>query len=98
MDGTHTTRRWKRHAAREIISALQVSDAMTRAGFIAPEIAAELGVSVTTLFRWRSSYGGLQPKHIHRILELEAEVRRLRRLIDDLDEDLPNLKLTSTGG
>jgi putative transposase len=83
----------KRHSRVEIATKLAQANKLATQGKLQNEIARTLGVSVTTLHRWRKSPPGSQPASREpdrtrgvddRIAELRLENARLRRLITDL--------------
>lgn len=47
----------------------------------------EVGVSEYSYYRWRSELLGLKADHTKRLLELEQENRRLKRLVATLSRD-----------
>jgi putative transposase len=49
-------------------------------------------VSETTLYTWKSKYGGLEVNEARRLKELEEENRRLKQLVADLSLDREALK------
>lgn len=56
------------------------------------EICREYGISETTLYNWKSRYGGMTLSELQRVKELEAENSRLKRLVADLSLDNQVLK------
>ena len=60
----------------------QIMDAFKRveAGFTAPDICRELGVSTATFYKWRAKYGGMDVSMMSRMKELEDENRRLKKM------------------
>ena len=83
----------KRHSRIEIAAKLAQASDLARQGKLQSEIARTLGVSVTTLHRWRKAPAGSQPASREpdrtrsgddRIAELRLENARLRRLVTDL--------------
>jgi transposase-like protein len=83
----------KRHSRVEIATKLAQANKLVTQGKLQSEIARTLGVSVTTLHRWRKAPAGSQaasrePDRTRsgddRIAELRLENARLRRLITDL--------------
>ena len=83
----------KRHSRVEIATKLAQANKLATQGKLQNEIARTLGVSVTTLHRWRKTPPGSQrasrePDRTRgaydRIAELWFENARLRRLITDL--------------
>lgn len=51
------------------------------------DLAHENGVSVATLYAWRSKYGRLDPSEAQRLKQLEEENRVLKHLVADLSLD-----------
>ena len=83
----------KRHSRVEIATKLAQASELATQGKFQSEIARTLGVSVTTLHRWRKAPPGSQSASresdrtrgaADRIAELWLENARLRRLITDL--------------
>ena len=72
----------------QIVAIIQQVDA----GAKAAEVAREHGVSVATIHRWRSKYGGLEASELKRLKEIEEENRRLKALVADLTLDKEALK------
>lgn len=71
--------RKSRYTDEQIIKALQEWDAGVKPG----ELCRRLGVTETTLYRWKRKYGGLQVNEAKRLKALEEENRRLKRLVAD---------------
>ena len=72
----------------------QIIDTLKQAenGRALSELARELGVTETTLYRWRRKYGGMEVSDARRLKELEEENRKLKRLVADQALDLVALK------
>ena len=49
----------KRHSAEDIVRKLRRADELAAEGKAGEDVAAELGVSVATLYNWRRAYGGM---------------------------------------
>lgn len=47
------------------------------------EICREYGISVATLYRWQSLYGGMEVSELARLKELEQENRCLKQMFAD---------------
>ncbi len=45
------------------------------------------GISQQTFYRWRRKYGGLAPRELQRLKELERENTQLKKLVADLSLD-----------
>jgi transposase-like protein len=89
----------KRHSRVEIATKLAEANDLATQGKLQSEIARTLGVSVMTLHRWRKALLGVQAAVVaphytgqpdgtrgadDRIVELQLEISRLRRLVSDL--------------
>jgi putative transposase len=62
------------------------------AGAVADEVSRRLGVTKTTLYRWKAKYGGLELSEAKRLKALDDENRRLKRMVADLSLDNQALK------
>ena len=60
----------------------QIIDSVKRveAGIAVPDICRELGISTSTLYKWRVKYGGMDVSMMSRMKELEEENRRLKKM------------------
>ena len=89
----------KKHSRAEIASKLAQANDLATQGKLQSEIARTLGVSIVTLHRWRKAPPGPRPALVatheagrsnqlrgarDRIVELQLENLRLRRLVTDL--------------
>lgn len=102
--------RKKKHTNAEIAAKLARANDLSAQGKLQSEIARALGVSVMTLHRWRKTpvkpHAASGPSEMPqfdsdddqsgRILELELENSRLRRLVTDLL--LEKMKLEEASG
>ena len=70
----------KRFPEEKIIGVLKESEA----GAETKELCRRHGITVTTFYRWKSKYGGMEASDLKRVKELEAENARLKRLYADL--------------
>jgi len=73
----------------QIIAALKLAEA----GGKVDEVCRKLGVTVTTFYRWKRKYGGLEISDARRLKSLEDENRRLKQMVADQALDLQALKL-----
>jgi len=62
------------------------------AGAEIDEVSRRLGVTKTTLYRWKAKYGGLELSEAKRLKALDDENRRLKRMVADLSLDNQALK------
>ena len=51
------------------------------------EISREYGISVSTFYKWRTQYAGLNSKELKRLKELEEENRKLKQMYASLALD-----------
>ena len=70
----------KRLTESQIVGILKEAEA----GTPVPELCRTHGIGQSTLYKWRSKYGGMQAPDIRRIKELEDENRRLKQMYADL--------------
>lgn len=87
----------KRHSPEQIIAKLREAEAAMSGGGTVGQACAKLGVSEQTLHRWRNQYGGMKGPEMKRLKELEAENRRLKRLVADQALDAQILKEAARG-
>ena len=52
----------KRHSAEQIVSLLRQADVDLGKGMTVPDVCRRLGISQQTYYRWRTNYGGMDPK------------------------------------
>jgi putative transposase len=62
------------------------------AGAQIDEVSRRMGVTKTTLYRWKAKYGGLELSEAKRLKALDDENRRLKRMVADLSLDNQALK------
>ena len=77
-----------RFTESQIIGILKEAEA----GAKVADLAREHGVSMATIYSWRSKYGGLEVNEAKRLRELEAENRRLKQMVADQALDIVALK------
>ncbi len=66
----------KRFSEEQIIEILRLHSA----GAKPADLCRQHGISETTLYNWRSRYGGLQVSDAKRLRSLEDENRKLKKL------------------
>lgn len=71
--------RKSRFTEAQIVGYLQELEA----GAKLVEVCRRIGVSETTIQRWRRKYGGLQVSEAQRLKALEDENRQLKRIVAD---------------
>lgn len=77
----------KRHTPEQIIRKLREADGMLTAGKTIGQVVQALGISEQTFHRWRNQYGGMKAEQAKRLKELEAENKRLKKLVAELTLD-----------
>lgn len=55
-------------------------------------LCKEVGIVSSTLYKWKSKYGGMEVSQVKRLKELEEENRRLKKMYADLALDHELLK------
>ena len=90
-----TTR--KRHRPVEIVAKLREVDEAVAQGKTVEDVAKSLGVSLMTLYRWRTEYGSTDRDAVKRLKELERENGRLKRLVVDQTLEIQILKEVAKG-
>lgn len=87
----------KRYKAEEIIQHLRTVEIERAKGASLEQAAKQVGVTPTTLARWKAEYGGLRVDQAKRLKELERENSRLRKIVSDQSLDILILKEVSKG-
>jgi putative transposase len=87
----------KRHSTEEIITLLRTIERMLSDGATVSEACRQLGIGAQSYYRWKRSYGGMQPSEVHRTRELEKENQRLKKIIAELAIDNSILKEVAEG-
>jgi putative transposase len=78
----------KRFTEEQIIKVL----AEHKTGVTAKEIARREGVSIQTLYLWKTKFGSMSSEEAVKLRSLEQENARLKRLVADLSLDNQILK------
>lgn len=82
----------KGYSPEKIISTLREIEAAIAEGKTSAEAIAEQDVSHQTYYRWRRKYGSIDTDELKRLKTLEAENKRLKKLVADLSLDKDILK------
>jgi putative transposase len=67
----------KRYREEQIIRILDE----VRNGKSVAQVCREYGVAETTVYRWRNQYGNMDQSQLRRLKEVEAENRRLKKIV-----------------
>ena len=65
-----------RYTARQIITILKQAEV----GTSVPELCREHGMSLASVYKWRSKFGGMDASMMTRMKELEDENRHLKKV------------------
>jgi transposase-like protein len=66
-------------------------------GATVSEVARSFGITETTWYRWKNTYGAMLATDAKRLKELEAENRRLKKIVADQALDIDMLKEIASG-
>ena len=69
-----------RYTDSQIINILRQAEA----GTPVPELCREHGMSSASFYKWRAKYGGMDASLMTRMMELEAENNRLKKMYADV--------------
>ena len=78
----------KRYSEEQIIHILDE----VRNGKAVAQVCREYGVAEATVYRWRNQYGDMDRSELKRLRELEAENRRLKKIVAQQALDMDILK------
>ena len=87
----------KHHTPEQVIRKLAEGDEMLNKGATVAEVARSFGITETTWYRWKNTYGGMKATDAKRLKELEAENRRLKTIVADLTLDNTMVKEIAWG-
>ena len=82
----------KRRSAEQIVGLLRQADVDLGKGATVPDVCRRLGISQQTYYRWRTKFGGMDPKMAKQLQELQKENSRLKKLVADQALDMLILK------
>ncbi len=72
----------KRHAPEQVIRKVAEGDQMLNKGATVAEVARSFGITATTWYRWKNTYGGVKA----------TENKRLKMIVADQVLDIDMLK------
>jgi putative transposase len=78
----------KRFSEEQIIRVLKESEA----GAETKELCRRHGITVTTFYRWKAKFGGMEVSDARKLRALEDENRRLKQIVAELTLDNAALK------
>ncbi len=87
----------KRRTPQQIVRLLEEADTRLNAGQSLAQVCQRLEMAESTFHRWRNQYGGMKSEEAKRLVELEKENARLKRLVGELTLDKEMLKELARG-
>ena len=82
----------KSYTPEAIVRILQEAHSQLASGMSVRELAKHIGVNAGTLCRWLRRYGGLEISEAKKLVMLEKENSRLKRIVAELELDRSILK------
>jgi transposase-like protein len=76
----------------EVVRLVREAEALLAQGKPVEEVCRGLGISESSLVRWRHKYGGLSSPEAKRLKELERENSDLKHIVAELELDRRILK------
>ncbi|MEK7765579.1 MAG: transposase, partial [bacterium] len=86
----------KRQPVEEMVRVVREAEALLAQGKPIDEVCRQLGMTDSTLVRWRHKYGGLSTPDAKRLKVLEKENTELKHIVAELELDKRILKTTVT--
>ena len=86
-----------RHSPEQALRKVREGERLLNEGTDLTEVLRTLEISEATWNRWRAQYAGMKGEDMKRLKELEAENRRLKKIVADLSLDNDKLKELSKG-
>ena len=77
----------KSYTPEAIVRILQDVQGQVAAGASLRELAKQLGINAGTLCRWQRRYGGVEISEAKKLVMLEKENGRLKRIVAELELD-----------
>jgi len=78
-------KQWRWHDAQEIFDRLQQVQRLYETGTPLVQAIAATGIAVSTYFRWRKLYSGMNIEQIAYVKRLESEVTNLQSRLAEIE-------------
>jgi transposase-like protein len=75
----------KRHAVEEMVRLVREAEALLAQGKPVEEVCRQLGLTESTLVRWRHRYGGLSTPEAKELRRLQRENTDLKGIVAELE-------------
>ena len=86
-----------RHSPEQALRKVREGEWLLNTGVDLTEVLRQLEISEATWNRWRNQYAGMKGEDMKRLKELEAENKRLKKIVADLSLDNDMLKELAKG-
>jgi len=73
----------KRFSVEQMTAVLQ----QVAGGVPVGDVCRQVGISEQTFYRWKKTYGGMQPSEARELKQVREENAKLKRLVADLSLD-----------
>ena len=87
----------RRHSVDQIIGKLRQADVELGQGKTGEEACRALEITVQTYYRWRQTYGGMQPAMAKQLKALQKENSRLKKVVVDQVLDMEIIREAAQG-
>jgi putative transposase len=85
--------RKSRFTEAQIVGILKEQEA----GTSTKDVCRHHGISVTTFYKWKAKFGGMEVSDVAKMRALEDENRRLKRIVADQALHIDTLKIAASG-
>ena len=87
----------KRYKPEQIVTLLRQIEVEVANGKTTAQACKEADITIQTYYRWKKEYGGLKLAQAKRLMELERENSKLKRLVAELSLEKQILKDVASG-
>ena len=83
----------KKHTSEQIVRKLREAERLKGEGHTVGQICQQLEISEQTYHRWKNEYGAMDKDQAKKLKDLEAENRRLKKLLADAHLDMDIMRI-----